>query len=160
MRQSQYFHRLQCQDRYWGRKFSQSLSFQEISLPIQDSITKGPGLARSLEEEVPNSLCEGLGILIRCKDRAPSSTSKTERDNLSLVLACLDIASQTLAISECRAFECTVIVSIAGLKGGVSVNFDEEREHVRTLAMLISGNPPAEEKTFKNANGKTSIVSS
>lgn len=58
---------------------------------VDNSITKRSGLGRSGPKILPKCVCKRTCLSVRLKTRAFECSSKGEKNNLALCLACLDV---------------------------------------------------------------------
>lgn len=63
------------------------------SLPIENSVTEWPGRAAASEEQVPHLVCESLSLGVGGEPDLACGAAQTERHELSLGLARLDVCS-------------------------------------------------------------------
>lgn len=127
------------------------------------SITKRSGIRCSSQKQIPNKGRKFRCLSIRSETSTSSRSPHTESDDLASGLTGLNISGHELTIGQLASGEYWVVGAATDLVKGCTVSVELENgneQSLHTLAKLISGKPPVPKNTSKNANGKTSTVSS
>lgn len=130
---------------------------------ITHSISKRSRIRCTSQKQIPNKRRKFRCLSIRSETSTSSRSSHTEGNNLASGLTGLNLSGHELTIGQLSSGEYWVVGVAADLVEGCTISIEGENGDelsIHTLAKLISGKPPVPKKTSRNANGKTSTVSS
>ena len=89
--------------------------------PVKDGVAERTRVARAAEEEVPDSITEGGGLVCRREACAPGRAAERKSDDLARSLASLDVRGHERAVGQVGAREDRIVNDVANLEYAFSV---------------------------------------